>query len=196
MVWLQRGAGSRCSTRSTGESIDSSTVGLTNASTAESYVSASKGRGRTMQLSWNACSCDRCYRHLFPRSFYAGLKQVPPPSQPTFASSLSDASYHRSEILPDGNTLIYSAAFDGKPVELFTSHLEVRVQLAKLQADIQSISSTGEMVILLDCELDPFGCYNGTLRGCRWLEARLARSWSMFTRLTGSGRAGARHSAC
>ncbi|MEO8434870.1 MAG: hypothetical protein ABI596_08240, partial [Pyrinomonadaceae bacterium] len=55
-------------------------------------------------------------------------------------------------------------SFDGKPVELFTSHLESPESSSlKLQANIQSISSTGEMAILLDCEVDMFGCHNGTL---------------------------------
>jgi serine/threonine protein kinase/Tol biopolymer transport system component len=98
-------------------------------------------------------------------SFYAGMKRAPAPSQPTFRQ----LTFRRGVITgarfsPDGNTLIYSAAFDGKPVELFTSHLESPESSSlKLPADIQSISSTGEMAILLDCELDPFGCHNGTL---------------------------------
>ena len=98
-------------------------------------------------------------------SFYAGLKQAPAPPHPTFRQlTFRRGAITGARFSPDGNTLIYSAAFDGKPVELFTSHLESPESSSlKLQADIQSISSTGEMAILLDCELDPFGCHNGTL---------------------------------
>jgi serine/threonine protein kinase/Tol biopolymer transport system component len=98
-------------------------------------------------------------------SFYAGMKQAPAPAQPTFRQ----LTFRRGVITgarfsPDGGTLIYSAAFDGKAVELFTSHLESpESSPLKIQANIESISSTGEMAILLNCELDAFGCHNGTL---------------------------------
>ena len=98
-------------------------------------------------------------------SFYAGWRQVSPPSQPTFRQlTFRRGAITGARFSPDGNTLIYSAAFDGNPVELFTRHLESPESSSPtLRADIQSISSTGEMAILLDCELDPFGCHNGTL---------------------------------
>ena len=98
-------------------------------------------------------------------SFYAGLKQSPAASQPTFRQ----LTFRRGAIMgarfsPDGGTLIYSAAFDGKPVELFTSHVESPESSSlKLPANIESISSSGEMAILLDFETDAFGCHNGTL---------------------------------
>ena len=105
-------------------------------------------------------------------SFYAGLKQAPPPSQPTFRQlTFRRGAITGARFSPDGGTLIYSAAFDGKPVELFTSHLESPESSSlKIQAGIESISSTGEMAVLLNCELDAFGCHNGTL-------ARVAAGW-------------------
>ncbi len=98
-------------------------------------------------------------------SFYAGMRQAPTPAQPAFRQ----LTFRRGAIMgarfsPDGGTLIYSAAFDGRPVELFTSHLESPESSSlKLQANIESISVTGEMAILLNCEVDAFGCHNGTL---------------------------------
>ncbi|MEP6922214.1 MAG: WD40 repeat domain-containing serine/threonine protein kinase [bacterium] len=98
-------------------------------------------------------------------SFYAGLTQAPAPARPTFRQlTFRRGAITGARFAPDGGTLIYSAAFDGKPVELFTSHLESPESSSlKLQANIESISSTGEMAILLDCEVDMFGCRNGTL---------------------------------
>lgn len=70
---------------------------------------------------------------------------------------------------PDGKTVIYSAAFDGGPVELYATtdvtDLE-RVESRSLRlpnAGIQSISATGEMAVLLEPELDWGECRNGTL---------------------------------
>jgi serine/threonine protein kinase/Tol biopolymer transport system component len=98
-------------------------------------------------------------------SFYTGLKRAAAPPQPTFRQlTFRRGAITGARFSPDGGTLIYSAAFDGKPVELFTSHLESPESSSlKIQADIESISSTGEMAILLNCELDAFGCHNGTL---------------------------------
>ena len=150
--------------RSSGEAIDNSLARVTPASTPESFVIPSKRdrRKSAVVLTSLAIAAVGVFSLI---SFYAGLKQAPPPTQPTFRQlTFRRGAITGARFSPDGNTLIYSAAFDGKPVELFTSHLESPESSSlKLQADIQSISSTGEMAILLDCELDPFGCHNGTL---------------------------------
>jgi serine/threonine protein kinase len=98
-------------------------------------------------------------------SFYAGRKQVSLPSLPTFRQlTFRRGAISGARFSPDGNTIIYGASFDGKPIELFTSRLE-NPQSSSLnkQADIKSISSTGEMAILLDCLEDNGECVNGTL---------------------------------
>jgi serine/threonine protein kinase/WD40 repeat protein len=98
-------------------------------------------------------------------SFYAGIKRAPSPSQPRFRQlTFRRGAVFGARFSPDGNTLIYSAAYDGQPVELFTTHLESPESSSlKLQGKIESISSTGEMAVLLNCEIDMFGCHNGTL---------------------------------
>ena len=103
-------------------------------------------------------------------SFYVGLKKAPGPSQPTFRQlTFRRGAISSARFAKDGKTIVYSAAFDGKPVELFTSRLEspesslVKLQIGGRAAGIQAISSAGEMAILLDCELDWGQCRNGTL---------------------------------
>ena len=57
----------------------------------------------------------------------------------------------RARFAPDGKTVVYSAAWDGKPAELFsvrTDSLESQA-LGIRNADILSISSKGELAILL-----------------------------------------------
>jgi serine/threonine protein kinase/Tol biopolymer transport system component len=152
-------------TRSTGEAIDNSTAGVTRtASTAESFVSESKRRTRSTGrgLLVVAIAAIAIFSLI---SFYAGLKQVPPPSEQNFRQlTFRRGAITGARFAPNGGALIYSAAFDGKPVELFTSRLESPESSSlKIQAGIESISSTGEMAILLNCELDTFGCHDGTL---------------------------------
>jgi serine/threonine protein kinase/Tol biopolymer transport system component len=150
--------------RSSGEAIDNSRARVTPASTAESFVTPSKRARRktAVVLTSLAIAAVGVFSLI---SFYAGLKQAPAPSQPTFRQlTFRRGAITGARFSPDGGTLIYSAAFDGKPVELFTSHVESPESSSlKLQANIQSISSTGEMAVLLNCELDAFGCHNGTL---------------------------------
>jgi len=98
-------------------------------------------------------------------SFYVGRKQVSQPPQPTFRQlTFRRGAITGARFSPDGNTIIYGAAFDGKPTELFTSRLDsLQPSSLNIQADIKSISSTGEMAILLDCLEDNGECVNGTL---------------------------------
>lgn len=103
-------------------------------------------------------------------SYYAGLNRAPAPVHPTFrALTFRRGTISMARFGPDSKTIIYSAAFDGKPVELFTTRVEspesspVKLQFAGRTIGIQSISSAGEMAVLLDCELDKGDCINGTL---------------------------------
>ena len=65
---------------------------------------------------------------------------------------------------PDGQTIVYSAAWDGKPSEIFTTRVgssDSRA-LGIFPAGILAISSTGEMAISLGCENRWEPCF-GTL---------------------------------
>lgn len=102
--------------------------------------------------------------------FYAGLRRspdtfYPTPRQLTFRrGTISSARF-----AADGKRLIYSAAFDGRPVEIFTSGLDspelrsLKSQVGGRIAGLQSVSSAGEMALLLDCELNWGECVNGIL---------------------------------
>jgi Tol biopolymer transport system component len=103
-------------------------------------------------------------------SYREGLKRAPRPSFPTSRQlTFRLGTITGARFAPDGNTLVYSAAFDGKPLELYTSRLErpesrsLKSQVGGRPAGIQSISRDGEMAILLDCELMWGECHDGTL---------------------------------
>jgi Tol biopolymer transport system component/predicted Ser/Thr protein kinase len=91
--------------------------------------------------------------------YRAGKKAgfVPPPNyqQLTFRRG----ELYASRFAPDGQTVIYAAAWDGKPVEIFatrTDRPESRV-FGLAGAEVASISSAGEMLVLLDRHMvEPF----------------------------------------
>jgi len=103
-------------------------------------------------------------------AFYEGRKRAAAGSQPSFKQlTFRRGVVSAARFAPDGNSFVYSAAFEGKPEELFTSRFEtpesssLRSQVKNRVAAIQSVSSNGEMAVLLDCELDWGVCRNGTL---------------------------------
>jgi eukaryotic-like serine/threonine-protein kinase len=148
----------------------SSDAGVASAdSGGGSVVGESKPEKRSVAISFRSLVVAFAILAIFTVvSFYAGLKQTPLPSQPaqpTFRQltfrrgTISSARFAR-----DGQTVVYSAAFDGKPVELFTRRLESPESSSlNRQAGIQAISPTGEIAILLDCGLDWGECHDGTL---------------------------------
>ena len=88
---------------------------------------------------------------------------VPPPSyqQLTFRRG----ELYASRFAPDGQTVIYAAAWDGKPVEIFatrTDRPESRV-FGLAGAEVASISKAGEMLVLLDRHMEEAFIRAGTL---------------------------------
>ena len=65
---------------------------------------------------------------------------------------------------PDGQTIVYSAAWDGKPSEIFTTRVDSSESrpLGIFPAGILAVSSTGEMAISLGCQNRWEPCF-GTL---------------------------------
>jgi Tol biopolymer transport system component len=88
-------------------------------------------------------------------SFLSGRKTAPEGISPGEAS-FRRLTFRRGNVLhgrfaPDGRTIVYSAAWDGKPAELFTVRtdgIESR-PLGIPNADLLSISSKGELAILV-----------------------------------------------
>ncbi len=77
--------------------------------------------------------------------------------RPDSAVRYQPLTFRRGSILssrfaPDGQTIVYSAAWDGRPLELFSTRADSTESrsLGLPPADILSISSTGEMAISLD----------------------------------------------
>ncbi|HEY6147053.1 MAG TPA: protein kinase, partial [Thermoanaerobaculia bacterium] len=91
----------------------------------------------------------------FALAFFWGRRTAPEglsPGKVSFRQLTSRrGNFLRGRVAPDGRTIVYSAAWDGKPAELFsvrTDSVESR-PLGIRNADILSISSKGELAILL-----------------------------------------------
>ena len=79
------------------------------------------------------------------------LWKAPPPSFPRFKQlTFGDATVISARFAPDGQTVVYGITRDFKPFELLSTRLDApESRPLGLNADIQSISSSGEMAILL-----------------------------------------------
>jgi len=87
-------------------------------------------------------------------------REAPPPARTTL--TFRRGIVQAARFAPDGQTIVYSAAWDGKPGEIFTTRVgstESR-SLGLSPARIEAVSSTGEMALLLGCSDERCG---GTL---------------------------------
>jgi eukaryotic-like serine/threonine-protein kinase len=88
---------------------------------------------------------------------------------------INSASYHlltyrrgtirMARFAPDGQTVVYSAAWEGAPVEVFTTRFGTPESrpIGVPGAEILAISSTGEMALLLDSQQTTSQVHSGTL---------------------------------
>ncbi len=91
------------------------------------------------------------------------------PSQPTFPFyhplTFQRGIVHSARFAPDGKTVIYSSAWEGKPLQLFNTRPESpqSKELEPSGADVLAISSTGEMALALGSHTSDAFLSSGTL---------------------------------
>jgi Serine/threonine protein kinase len=92
---------------------------------------------------------------------YFRKSQLPLYEQLTFRRGLV---YH-ARFAPDGQTLVYSGAWNGNPLEIFSTRagLSESRSLGLTDADVLAISSTGEMAVLVKRQFLGQLTYKGTL---------------------------------
>jgi len=88
--------------------------------------------------------------------------RVNPDRQLTYRDGFISAA----RFAPDGKRVIYSAGFDGKPVELFFTDIEgSQSKSAGLgSVALKSVSRSGKIAVLVDFKLNVSDGYNGTLK--------------------------------
>ena len=86
-------------------------------------------------------------------AYYAGRGARPTEVPVTYSQlSFRQGSISSARFTPDGETVVYSAAWDGRPAEVFTTHPgspESR-PLGLPSAEVLSVSASGELALLLD----------------------------------------------
>ena len=113
------------------------------------------------------------------------------------ASSITPPTYHQltfrggtirmARFAPDGKNIVYSAAWEGNPIELLVTRPDSPESrpFGLSKAEVLSISSEGEMAVLLNSHnVDPY-INEGRWAECRWAAALRARCWRMCSGLTG-----------
>ncbi len=91
---------------------------------------------------------------LIAAAYWAGRRQAAGPRPVTFEPlTFRRGSISAARFLSDGQTIVYSAAWDGHPSEIYTSRIgspEWR-SLGLHNAELLGVSSQGEMAVLVDC---------------------------------------------
>ena len=123
-------------------------LSVTSSSTAVAKSVAAKSRlGKKM--TWLTAALVLVVAGI---AFLAGLKVAHQP-QPVFQQIAAGPGYvSNARFTPDGASILYGAAWNGKPIEIFSARpdgLESR-KMGLPPADILATSSNGEMAILLD----------------------------------------------
>ncbi len=94
------------------------------------------------------------------------LGQVPPAPAPSYHQvTFRRGMVRLARFAPDGQTIVYSAAWEGNPTEVFTTRAggAASRSLGLGGADILAISSSGEMAVLLGSRQVRSWIYSGTL---------------------------------
>jgi eukaryotic-like serine/threonine-protein kinase len=85
-------------------------------------------------------------------------RQTVKTSQPSFQRLTFRRGFDSAaRFAPDGNTIVFSAAWDGKPAEIFSTvpeNLGAR-SLGIIDADLMSVSTTGDLAVLLQPRAGP-----------------------------------------
>jgi eukaryotic-like serine/threonine-protein kinase len=91
---------------------------------------------------------------LIAGAYVIGKRQAPSFQTPTFEPlTFRRGTISSARFVADGETVIYTAAWDGHPMEIFSSRIgspEWR-SLGLLNSVLLSLSSKGEMAVLVDC---------------------------------------------
>jgi WD40 repeat protein len=126
--------------------------GLSGTSTARTAIAA-----RSSRRSLVAAGAAAALLALMIALFLAGRWSRPEASQPTMRQlTFGNGTVRSARFTPDGQTVVYGAAWDGSPLKLFQRRLEGTdsVPLEFPNADVLGVSSKGELAISLNRQFD------------------------------------------
>lgn len=85
-------------------------------------------------------------------AYLAGVRSRPPQEPPRFQRlTFGHGQVTSARLAPEGHTIVYAASWEGRPRELYTTRIDSTESrpLGIQNADIASISSNGEMALLI-----------------------------------------------
>jgi serine/threonine protein kinase/Tol biopolymer transport system component len=136
--------------------------GATSARTSSSSIKAiPEARPRTLEIVLGAALVGA----LATITFLLLRPKEPAPSPAYHLLTYRRGTIRMARFAPDGQTVIYSAAWEGRPVEVFSTRFgtpESR-SVEVPGAEILAISSTGEMAVLLHSQQSKSQVHTGTL---------------------------------
>ncbi len=122
-------------------------------STSTDQTAAATAAVRSGRRAWPWILAALALAAIVGAAAFAGGKKAGATTPPSFR----ELTFQRGEIFtarfaPDGQTIIYSAAWEGRPVEIYVSRLESPEArpFGLVGADVLSISSSGEMAVGLN----------------------------------------------
>jgi eukaryotic-like serine/threonine-protein kinase len=136
--------------------------GSSSSGVAATSISAtpSKGRGRTLMIALGSGLVAAVVAFAVARS------SAPAVPEPVFHQLTFPRGYiQTARFAPDGDTIIYSAAWAGKPIELFSTRQEGGESraLGLPDSDLLGVSSTGELAVRLNPRFTGAYSISGTL---------------------------------
>jgi DNA-binding winged helix-turn-helix (wHTH) protein len=137
-------------------------------SSLKGVASASRsGRPRKQpRSSWWAVVAGLLFCGGVALGLWAGRRMEREPAPVLHRLTFRRGTVWNARFAPDGNSVIYGAAWEGKPVEIFESRVDLAGAraLGIVGADVLAISNKGEMAITLRRQRGPSGfSFNGTL---------------------------------
>ncbi len=129
-------------------------------STSTDHAAAASAAVRSGRRAWPWVVAALVLAAIVGAAAFAGGKKAGTTTPPSFR----ELTFQRGEIFnarfaPDGQTVIYAAAWEGRPVEIFVSRLESPEArpFGLPSADVLAISASGEMAVALNRRfLGPF----------------------------------------
>ncbi len=138
-----------------------SEVGVSSDVTGRAAVPRSRRRSSLLRASLVAVALAAAFGVGMLAQKRLGRSSPPSFQQITFGSG----TIHSARFAPDGQTIVYSAAWDGNPRKLFLKHPSSpeALPLELPSANLLSISPSGEMAIAVDCRLAHPSVCEGTM---------------------------------
>jgi Tol biopolymer transport system component/predicted Ser/Thr protein kinase len=152
------------SARTTG-AVTASTVGPAAAPLPGEGDAKAAGLPTTSRHRWVTAAVIFGMLALATATFFLGQRTAKSPSPLYHLLTFRRGTIRTARLAPDGQTVIYSAAWEGTPVEVFTTRPESPESrsLGLADAEILAVSPTGEIAVLLNSRQAKSMSHTGTL---------------------------------